>query len=402
MKTVFLLIVLAVAATITFPCNRAHAQGAQVSALAAQSSQEATSADFDTDRWQITDKNARKEEHLGRKSLFLKSGYASLKDVVFENGVIEVDIAAPNLASFVGIVFRFENAGDHEIVYFRPHKSGLEDAVQYTPSFNGAASWQLYSGPGFTAAVKIPKEQWVHARIEISGLGGKVYFNNSDKPVLVIEDLKRGHSRGSVGLWGGANGGHFSNFTYKVAPMRERAEKEKAPVAAGILAKWELSEVFDSAQKDPETIPSAAELKAMKWETVGVEPPGMLVISRYRRSASIVPSFANLSERAGKREGRKGVFARTTIYSDRDQIKRMSLGYSDEVTVFLNSRPVFTGRSAFHFRDPGFLGIMDVENDAIYLDLKKGRNEIVLGLADYFGGWGFICRIDDPRGIKIE
>jgi hypothetical protein len=36
-----------------------------------------------------------------------------LKDVQFENGIIEVDIAAPNLASFVGIVFRFENTGDH-------------------------------------------------------------------------------------------------------------------------------------------------------------------------------------------------------------------------------------------------------------------------------------------------
>ncbi len=403
MKTRFLLIVLMVAITITFPGNYcAHAQEVQRSATAVQSSQEATSADFDTDRWQITDTKAKKEEHLGRKSLFLKSGYASLKDVVFENGVIEVDIAAPNLASFVGIVFRFENAGDHEIVYFRPHKSGLEDAVQYTPSFNGAAAWQLYSGPGFTAAVEIPKEQWVHARIEISGLGGKVYFNNSDKPALVIEDLKRGHSRGSVGLWGGANGGHFSNFTYKVAPVGERVEREKPPVVAGILAKWELSEVFDATQKDSEALPSAAETKAMKWETVGVEPPGMLVINRYRRSAATVPLFSNPSERTGKREGRKVVFARATIYSDRDQVKRMSLGYSDEVTVFLNSRPVFTGRSAFRFRDPGFLGIMDVENDALYLDLKKGRNEIILGLADYFGGWGFICRIDDPRGIKIE
>ena len=28
--------------------------------------------------------------------------------------------------------------------------------------------------------------------------------------------------------------------------------------------------------------------------------------------------------------------------------------------------------------------------------------EIVLGLADYFGGWGFICRLDDMRGIRLE
>ena len=356
---------------------------------------------FDSDRWQIKDPKARIEDHLGRKSLYLASGFAFLKDIVFENGVIEVDIAAPTLRSFVGIVFRFENVDDHETVYFRPHKSGLEDAVQYAPSFNGATCWQLYSGKGFTAAVEIPKQQWLHARIEISGLGGKVYFNDSDKPVLVIEDLKRGYSRGSAGLSAGANGGHFSNFTYKVEPGGEKHERKPSPVAAGMLTKWELSEAFDVVQKDPEAIPSAPDMKAKKWQLVGVEPPGMVVIDRYRRSPSIVRFFSDPSERTGKRQGRKVVFARTTIYSERDQIRRMSLGYSDEVTVFLNSRPVFTGKSAFRFRDPGFLGIMDVENDAVYLNLKKGRNEVVLAVADYFGGWGFICRIDEMRGIKI-
>jgi len=358
--------------------------------------------EFDSDRWVIKDPKSRIETHLGRKSLYLTGGYAVLKDVVFEDGVIEVDIAAPNLPSFMGFLFRFENEDDYETAYFRPHKSGLEDAVQYTPSFNGSAAWQLYTGKGFTATVDIPKEQWLHARIVISGLGGKVFFNNSDKPVLIIEDLKRGYSRGSVGLSGGANGGYFSNFTYKAEPPAERQEAKPCPVAAGILPNWELSEAFNVDQRDPETIPSPSEMKAMKWQSVGVEPPGMVVINRYRRSSGAVPFFVNPSERTGKREGRKVVFARAIVYSDRDQIRRMSFGYSDEATVFLNSKPVFTGRSAFRYRYPGSLGIMDVENDAVYLDLKKGRNEIVLGLADYFGGWGFICRIDDTRGVRIE
>jgi hypothetical protein len=356
---------------------------------------------FDSAHWQIKDPKARIEDHLGRKSLYLNSGFAFLNDVGFEDGVIEVDIAAPKLRSFVGLVFRFESVDEHETVYFRPHKSGLEDAVQYTPAFNGATCWQLYSGPGFTAAVEIPKEQWIHVRIEISGLNGKVYFNNSDKPVLIITDLKRGYSRGSVGLSAGANGGHFSNFSYKIAAASTRQERKPAQLTAGILAQWELSEAFEVNQKDPETIPAPPELKAMKWQPVGVEAPGMVVIDRYRRSPSIVRFFAEPSERTGKREGRKVVFARTALYSDRAQIKRVSLGYSDEVTVFLNGQPVFTGKSAFRFRDPGFLGIMDVENDAVYLDLKKGRNELALAVADYFGGWGFICRMDDLRGIKL-
>jgi hypothetical protein len=80
----------------------------------------------------------------------------------------------------------------------------------------------------------------------------------------------------------------------------------------------------------------------------------------------------------------------------------MALGYSDEVSVFLNGRILFEGKSAYRFRDPGFLGIMDVENDAVYLPLRKGANELVLAVSEYFGGWGFICRLRDIEGLKID
>ena len=358
--------------------------------------------DFDLDRWKITDPKAQVEEHLGRKSLHLTNGIAYLRDANFENGVIEFDVAAPtNLVSFVGLLFRLEDEENYELVYFRPHKSGLEDAVQYTPVFKGAGCWQLYSGQGFTAATVIPKEQWIHVRVEISQLGGSVYFNDSEKPVLIIEDLKRGGSHGAVGLWAFANGGHFSNFTYKASAAADGTKKAWS-IPAGIVPSWDLSESFDVKQRDIEAVPSPSEMKMMKWQRVDVEAPGMVVVDRYRKGPSVVPFFLQPGERTGKREGRRMVFARGVVYSDRDQKKKMSLGYSDEATVFLNSEAVFTGKSAFRFRDPGFLGIMNVENDAVYLDLKKGRNEILLAVAEYFGGWGFICRIDDMRGIRFE
>jgi hypothetical protein len=58
---------------------------------------------------------------------------------------------------------------------------------------------------------------------------------------------------------------------------------------------------------------------------------------------------------------------------------------------------LYRGRSAQSFRDPGFLGIMDSENDAIYLPLKKGPNELLLAVSELGGGWGFICRLADPE-----
>ena len=91
------------------------------------------------------------------------------------------------------------------------------------------------------------------------------------------------------------------------------------------------------------------------------------------------------------------VSARTTIVSERDQVKKLSIGYSDDVSVFLNGRILYGGRSAQSFRDPGFLGIVNPENDAIYLPLKKGRNELILAVSELGGGWGFICRWANPE-----
>jgi hypothetical protein len=76
-------------------------------------------------------------------------------------------------------------------------------------------------------------------------------------------------------------------------------------------------------------------------------------------------------------------------------VKKLYIGYSDDVTVFLNGNVLFRGRSAQNFRDPAFLGIVDSENDAVYLPLRQGRNELILAVSELGGGWGFICRLTD-------
>jgi hypothetical protein len=60
----------------------------------------------------------------------------------------------------------------------------------------------------------------------------------------------------------------------------------------------------------------------------------------------------------------------------------------DDVSLFLNDRILYRGRSAQRFRDPGFLGIVNAENDAAYLPLKKRRNELVLVVSELTGAWG--------------
>ena len=134
----------------------------------------------------------------------------------------------------------------------------------------------------------------------------------------------------------------------------------------------------------------------MAWEEVQAEPPGFVVLSRYRDAPHPRVTFANdFSKRLEPRPGMKVVYARTRIDADSDQVRKLYIGYSDDVSVFLNGQILFRGRSAQNFRDPGFLGIVSADNDAVYLPLKKGANELLLAVSELGGGWGFVCRLAD-------
>ena len=40
--------------------------------------------------------------------------------------------------------------------------------------------------------------------------------------------------------------------------------------------------------------------------------------------------------------------------------------------------------------------------EALMLPLVEGENEILIGVANYFFGWGLIARLDDTEGILLE
>jgi hypothetical protein len=162
----------------------------------------------------------------------------------------------------------------------------------------------------------------------------------------------------------------------------------------GTLTKWSISPAYDALQRDLERPLTDAETKTIEWQEVEAEPPGFIVLYRYREAPHPRVSFAqDFSKRLDPQPGMKMLYARTNIDSDRDQVKKLELGYSDEVSVFLNGKILYRGRSAQNFRDPGFLGIISADDDAVYLPLKRGSNELVLALSELGGGWGFVCRL---------
>lgn len=349
----------------------------------------------DSPRWELQ-QGAEVADYQGRKCLLLNGGAAVIKDFEMRDAIIDVDVATPANRGFFGFQFRLTDEGANgEWVYLRQHKSGLPDAMQYTPILNTGANWQIYNGPGFTGAVDIPKDVWFHLRLKVTGAQAKLYVKDMEKPALVMNDLKSGVQKGQVALYVLTGATYFSNFEIRSTP--DATWQRRLPnMPPGTLTQWSLSPAYDALQQNVEKALSTSESRAIEWQPVEAEPPGFVVIYRYRQAPHLAVTFAgDFSKRLEPQPGMKMIYARTTIDSDRDQIKKLYVGYSDEVSVFLNGTILFRGRSAQYFRDPGFLGIVSPENDAVYLPLKKGHNELLLAVSELGGGWGFICRLSD-------
>lgn len=366
-----------------------------VASVAKAQTSQTLSLPADSPRWELQEQ-AKPTEYQGRKCLLLNGGAAIVKDFEMRDAVIDVDVATPAKRGFFGIQFRLADDGANgEWVYLRQHKSGLPDAMQYTPVLNTGANWQIYNGPGFTGAVDIPRDVWFHLRLEVVGAQAKLYVKDMEKPALVMTDLKSGVQKGQVALYVLIGETYFSNFEIRSTPDTPW-ERHLPPMPPGTLTHWSISPSYDALTRNLERPLTPAESAAIPWQAVEAEPPGFVVLYRYREAPHLKVSFqGDFAKRLEPQPGMKVLYARTTIASDREQVKKLYLGYSDDVSVFLNGQILFRGRSAQGFRDPGFLGIVNPENDAVYLPLRQGSNELLLAVSELGGGWGFICRLVD-------
>ncbi|MFC2124932.1 family 16 glycoside hydrolase [Bacteroidota bacterium] len=340
---------------------------------------------FDSQEWTIVSDDYKLEEFDGQESIYLPQGTASLKDVVFQDGIIEYDVAFPETRGFPGLFFRIQDSINSEEFYTRPHQSGNPDATQYQPIFNGSAGWQLYHGDGYSAAVKYRYNEWNHVKLVISGTEGEVYVNDLETPLFRIHELKYGLSSGYLALRGSAES-HFANFRYTPIdnPELKSERKEIEKYGPETISEWEVSNAFNI-----KTLEGITELKKdlfndLEWTKLSVESSGTANLAR----VGIFSQETNT------------VFVKKIIKSNKDQIKRLDLGFSDMVIVYINGRAVYSGDNAYRSRDYRYLGTIGYF-DSVYSTLKKGDNEIIIAVMERFGGWGIKAKFDDPDGIII-
>ncbi|MES2676664.1 MAG: hypothetical protein V4660_20675 [Pseudomonadota bacterium] len=323
---------------------------------------------FTAEFWDLA--KAKVEQIDGRQAI---TGSAVLTQPLFDKGIMEVSIKTNGTRSFPGIAFRSDSAGNSEDIYLRPHLSGQADAIQYAPTYNQQTAWQLYYGDGYTAKLDIPTNRWIKFIIEVSGSQARVFVDNLNSPALSVTLLKGKSSPGKIVVSSGGDGVYMANFRLKKMSNVNFTDAPPEKIVEGTLQKWSLSKaisVDDPASKNLSLLHSS------EWQAVEPEASGLVNVSRYRALVNGNPSV---------------VYARTIIKSEKKQRIKLEFGYSDDVTIFQNRRPLYSGRAGFKSREPQFKGLVDY-NDAIYINLNSGDNEIILQLTEVFGGWGFKMR----------
>ncbi len=161
--------------------------------------------------WETTGQTVQLTQFDGSPALLLQNARALAKDLAFENGIIEFDIAFPQTRGFAGVGFRAQDASNYEAFYLRSHQSGNPDANQYNPVYHGNSAWQIFYGPRYSAPLHYRFDEWMHVRMVVAGDAADVYLDSAE-PVLHIPDLKRDRASGSVMLTSSLVGAYFSKI----------------------------------------------------------------------------------------------------------------------------------------------------------------------------------------------
>lgn len=325
------------------------------------------------------------------------NGQVMLKNLLFKDGTIEFDTQPVDVtkSAFVSIYFRKESAVENECVYLRAKPDEHEqrnDAVQYTPTIHGVNIWDLLGQ--YQAPAIIHNQDWNHIKLVISGLQMRVFVNDMTRPALQIPHLEGTGLKGALAFEGLA---YFANLVVK-----PDAVEGLSPVAGADLTEHEANYIRYWQVTMPQFLGKGQELTkdnlpadTTKWEPIVAERRGLVNLTR---------RFGGVENRyGGVQDKNRIVWLKAVVHADKDQINQMQLGFSDEVIVFINGGLLFTDKNDYlqpirKYPD----GRCDIANATFSLPLKAGNNEVMIGVSNYFYGWGVIARLYQMDKIKIK
>jgi len=310
---------------------------------------------------------------------------AFLKDLSFTNGTIEYDVE-PEDMSFTGFYFRRQDSLESENFYLRVFAAGLPNmmaAVQYTPVIGGVMLWNLM--PHCQGAASFARGQWNHVKLVVSGAQMLVYVNDLNRPALEIPHLEGNTTAGGLGFNGKAV---IANLV--VTPD---ATEGLSPVAGfdpfyndpRYLRQWSVTA--------PIPLPKGQELTGADLPKEGA---AWTKITAERRG------LVNLTRLFGESKTRRVVWLKCRLKAPEAQNHKVDFGFTNEVWIFVNGKLAMVDKNFFDDiirKQPR--GRCSIENTSFNLPLQAGDNDILIGVANDFYGWGIIARMDVLDGIEV-
>jgi hypothetical protein len=338
------------------------------------------------EKWEFQEGKVTFVEYKGVRAMKLasNSGQVVLKDVIFKDGTIEFDIepVAPEFAE--SIYFHRKDLKEQEIVYLRLGSVGnkLSNAgIQYTPYFDGVNMWDMY--PEYQAPAMGKAGEWNHIKLIISGKRLQVFLNNAPKPVLDIPELEGSMSEGSIAFEGSSYIANVQLKPNEVENLSPLALPDMTDHDGFYLRKWALA--------TPQSLPDGSELSSRN-----LPKPELFTDSISAERLGLI----NLTRKYGAGKGRRAVWLKTKILAKEAVKTDLQLGFSDEVWVFLNNQMILVDKNLFAQNMRKYPdGRISVQNTTAPLNLRKGENDLLIGVSNDFYGWGIMARLESGEGI---
>lgn len=282
----------------------------------------------------------------GREALRLENGLALIPHPSATNASVEVLIGADGPA-YPGVAFRVADVLNYELAYAVPHVSGKWDALQYDPVFHGSNTWQVYHGPSYQRAAKVPTGRWF--RLKVDYCGSRAAISVDGQPPLVVEGLAHPVADGPFGLWT-FRPAYFCDLHVSTCAELDAPSGESSNVTQETVEAWFVE----------------------GFGVVNCEPNGVLNLNRY---LPISLGEARLIRRFETRQ--KGTV-------------RFEYGFSDVLSLELDGQVIFQGENTFKgFEDRAARGYPELGQQSLHQELLPGTHCLaaVLRVSEPFG-WG--------------
>jgi hypothetical protein len=325
----------------------------------------------------------------------LNSGKAVLKGITFSDGTIEfsdgtiefdvntVGRGAP------GIAFRQRDEGNFELLYLRPNPNcpAFRASIQYAPQTHGVLLWDFF--PQYQNRAPLRENGRNHIKMVVSGRRMKVFVNDVALPTLEVARLEGDTLNGGLQLQGP---GTFANMVIipdAVDGLSPEPAKDPLDGDRRLVRNWRLS-AFSSLPNGKEPLYNEIPGASPEWKTISTERNGLVNISRVYGRPLPEPN-------------RVVTWLKTTITSDKKQTKKVNVGWTRELWVFVNGKLVYADKNLFELEEARKApdARCSLENGAFALPLEPGDNEVAVAIANNFFGWGLMLRLPDSEGVHL-